>query len=55
MLIAVLTLVTIVAAEFGARVAWPEFEDDDAYLNTLYWRALNSDTVVSHDHPNYDP
>ena len=55
MLIAVLTLVTIVAAEFGARVAWPEFEDDDVYLNTLYWRALNSDTVVSHDHPNYDP
>ena len=54
-LIALLTLLVIIAAEFGARVMWPQFEDDDVYLQALYWRALNSDTGVGRDHPNYDP
>ena len=54
-LCALLTLAVIVAAEFGARILWPQVGDDDAYLQALYWRTLNSDTAVEPDHPNFDP
>ncbi len=54
-LFALLTLVVVVAAEFGARIMWPQISDNDVYLQALYGRVLNSDTGVGRNHPNFDP
>lgn len=49
------TIVVIIGSELSVRVLWPEINDNDTYLQSLFWRALNSDTTVGRDHPNYDP